>query len=259
MSLVGCVALWWSSGTIADVLVEDRYVVASSRSGRCLAGRGSRINATPTNVPASLSSTTMQNIVWIYHFIPVSRILKWRIVLLSSLVCVCMCVCVHVWHACVCACTHVCMHACVCVCVCVCWEGGVVTCLIEISLGKRILANKSANWKKKSKWQKSLKIRETSDMGLLYFSSIGWFPLPFVKEYTRCKEHQEESHVETDQNVFHCRYTGRHFPVALSSCIAIVTSTINKKAMNGLLQSCCYITSNNRKTGVNVVALVNRF
>ena len=74
MILVGCVALWWGSGTIADVLVEDRYVVASSCGGGCLAG--SRISATPTDVAVSLSSTTMQYIVWIYHFMPMSGILN---------------------------------------------------------------------------------------------------------------------------------------------------------------------------------------
>ena len=36
------------------------------------------------------------------------------------------------------------------------------------------------------------------------FLLLDKFPLPLVKEYTRCDEHQEESHIEADQNVFHC-------------------------------------------------------
>ena len=63
MSLVGCVARRWSSGTVPDVLVEDWHVVTSSCGGGCLARHGSGVCATPTEVPASPSSTTMQNIV----------------------------------------------------------------------------------------------------------------------------------------------------------------------------------------------------
>ena len=75
MRLIGCVAVR-GSGTIADVLVENRHVVSSSCGGRCLARRRSRVSATPTDVPTSLSSTTMQNIVWIYHFMSMSGILN---------------------------------------------------------------------------------------------------------------------------------------------------------------------------------------
>ena len=57
MRLIGCVAMR-GSGTIADVLVENRHVVASSCGGRCLGRRRSRVLTTPTGV-ASLSSTTM--------------------------------------------------------------------------------------------------------------------------------------------------------------------------------------------------------
>ena len=57
---------------------------------------------------------------------------------------------------------------------------------------------------KKVQNNRNLKSFEDFEQVSMLFFFVGWYPLPLVKEYTRCEEHQEESHIEADQNVFHC-------------------------------------------------------